>query len=240
MNEGGYVATERSQARNQALRPVGLLALAGLVGLALTTLLSAPAAASKPSLLAQDEQDDSEDDTQDEEDPGPGLLFGTLRSEDETIGGVELVIRDADGDEVDRVVSDDDGSWEVEVPGGDYTVVVESLPEGVELRDEDQESTDISVDDGDRAAVPIQLGPPPETRGILASIAQQLLSGLRFGLIIAMAAIGLSLVFGTTGLINFAHGDTVMFGAFAAYLFNATIGLPLLVIYFTADIGSIA
>ena len=52
--------------------------------------------------------------------------------------------------------------------------------------------------------------------------------GIRFGLIIAMCAIGLSLIFGTTGLVNFAHGEMVTFGALVAYFFNVTLGWHLL------------
>jgi neutral amino acid transport system permease protein len=53
--------------------------------------------------------------------------------------------------------------------------------------------------------------------------------GIRFGLIIAMCAIGMSLIFGTTGPTNFAHGEMVTFGALMAYLFNVTIGWHLYV-----------
>jgi branched-chain amino acid transport system permease protein len=53
--------------------------------------------------------------------------------------------------------------------------------------------------------------------------------GLRFGLIIAMCAIGLSLIFGTTGLTNFSHGEMVTFGALIAYFFNVTVGWHMLV-----------
>lgn len=45
-------------------------------------------------------------------------------------------------------------------------------------------------------------------------------SGVHFGLIIALAALGLSLVFGTMGLVNFSHGELVSFGALVALLFN--------------------
>ena len=48
--------------------------------------------------------------------------------------------------------------------------------------------------------------------------------GLQFGLVIAMGAIGLSLIFGTTGLTNFAHGEFLTGGAIAAYFFNVTVG----------------
>ena len=43
--------------------------------------------------------------------------------------------------------------------------------------------------------------------------AQLTAEGLRFGLIIALASVGLSLIFGTTGLTNFAHGELVTLGA---------------------------
>lgn len=54
-------------------------------------------------------------------------------------------------------------------------------------------------------------------------------SGLHFGLTIALAALGLSLIFGTMGLTNFAHGELVTFGALMAFLFNIVFGVPLLV-----------
>ena len=49
---------------------------------------------------------------------------------------------------------------------------------------------------------------------------QRVAQGLRFGLLIALAAVGLSLIFGTTGLTNFAHGELVTLGALVAYYFN--------------------
>ena len=43
-----------------------------------------------------------------------------------------------------------------------------------------------------------------------------------------MAAIGLSLIFGTTGLTNFAHGELVTGGAILGYVFNVGLGLNLI------------
>jgi neutral amino acid transport system permease protein len=42
----------------------------------------------------------------------------------------------------------------------------------------------------------------------------------------ALGALGLSMVFGTTGLTNFAHGELVTFGALIAFLFNVELGVP--------------
>jgi hypothetical protein len=54
----------------------------------------------------------------------------------------------------------------------------------------------------------------------------QLVTGLIFGLLIALAAIGASLIYGTTGLNNFAHGELVTFGALMAYMFSGLWGWP--------------
>lgn len=56
---------------------------------------------------------------------------------------------------------------------------------------------------------------------------QLIVSGVRFGLILGLAGLGLSLVFGTTGLTNFAHGELIVFGAVAALLLNQA-GVPVL------------
>ncbi len=48
--------------------------------------------------------------------------------------------------------------------------------------------------------------------------AQQATSGLVFGSLLALASIGLSLIFGTTGLSNFAHGEQVTLGGILAYV----------------------
>ena len=45
-------------------------------------------------------------------------------------------------------------------------------------------------------------------------------NGIIFGLLIALAAIGVSLIYGTTGLSNFAHGEMVTFGALTGYVFS--------------------
>lgn len=61
----------------------------------------------------------------------------------------------------------------------------------------------------------------------LAQVWQQVGSGLRFGLLLALASIGLNLVFGTTGLSNFAHGEQVTLGAALAFVAANIWHLPL-------------
>jgi len=60
-------------------------------------------------------------------------------------------------------------------------------------------------------------------------LAQQTVSGLVFGILLALASVGLSLIYGTTGLSNFAHGEQVTLGAILAYIGVQTFGLPLVV-----------
>lgn len=60
---------------------------------------------------------------------------------------------------------------------------------------------------------------------------QQLLTGLSNGLIIALIALGYTMVYGIVELINFAHGDLFMLGAFLALtmigVFGFDPGMPL-------------
>ena len=51
----------------------------------------------------------------------------------------------------------------------------------------------------------------------LAVLAQTLLNGILQGGVYAAAAVGLSLIFGVSGILNAAHGELVMLGAFASY-----------------------
>jgi len=50
----------------------------------------------------------------------------------------------------------------------------------------------------------------------LALLAEQVLNGLQFGVMLFLMAAGLTLIFGVMGLINLAHGSLFMVGAFAA------------------------
>lgn len=47
---------------------------------------------------------------------------------------------------------------------------------------------------------------------------QQILNGLVLGSIYALIALGYTMVYGVLGIINFAHGEVLMFGAFVALL----------------------
>ncbi|EHN08894.1 High-affinity branched-chain amino acid transport system permease protein LivH (TC 3.A.1.4.1) [Patulibacter medicamentivorans] len=58
---------------------------------------------------------------------------------------------------------------------------------------------------------------------------QASVNGLVSGSYVALGAVGLTLVYGTLKLTNFAHGDMLTFGAYAALLGKVTLGLPFVV-----------
>ncbi len=53
---------------------------------------------------------------------------------------------------------------------------------------------------------------------------QQLINGLSLGSIYALIALGYTMVYGIVKLINFAHGDIMMMGAYAAYFVMVALG----------------
>src|SRR5438552_3277216 len=61
---------------------------------------------------------------------------------------------------------------------------------------------------------------------VLAPTALLLPRAHAVGVIVALASVGLSMIFGVTGLVNFAHGELVTFGAVMAFLFNGAGGGP--------------
>lgn len=165
--------------------------------------------------------------------------------------GVEIVVYEATlsadgrtvesaGDEVARGSSAADGAFAIDLPAaGDYVVEiqVDTLPEGVELVDEDRASLALRLTDNQRRNVLFNLAEGDAAEAArnrtgdsrLDRGARLLVEGIKFGLIIGMCAIGLSLIYGTTGLTNFAHSEMITFGAVLAFLLNVTWGLHLII-----------
>ncbi len=73
---------------------------------------------------------------------------------------------------------------------------------------------------------PDQGGDSSEGDSIAEIVLPRLTTGLIFGLLLALAAIGVSLIYGTTGLNNFAHGELVSFGGLIGYLVSGVAHLP--------------
>ena len=163
---------------------------------------------------------------------GGEAVQGIIRNGQEPLAGVALEVTGPGGFS-GTAETNAQGRWIVEVPGpGAYRVRLDpgSLPEGAELRNPDRNPITTTVNGGQRKGVLFALG--ADTR-VVDSTGDQALNraaqGLRFGLLIALAAVGLSLIFGTTGLTNFAHGELISVGGLTAFVVNTRMGLPLLV-----------
>ncbi|WP_338824157.1 urea ABC transporter permease subunit UrtB [Bradyrhizobium septentrionale] len=57
---------------------------------------------------------------------------------------------------------------------------------------------------------------------------EQIVTGLSIGSILLLVALGLSIIYGSMGIINLAHGEFVMLGAYAAWVFHTYFGWSLL------------
>jgi branched-chain amino acid transport system permease protein len=147
------------------------------------------------------------------------------------VPGVEFVVTTPDGAEVGRAETDDTGVALICVPErADYVVTLQedSLPDGIEING----ATEVALDESSFATNIRRLNffsgdSGRESLSFFEKFAQRFVDGSRLGLIIAITSVGLSLIFGTTGLTNFAHGELVTFGALMAYLFSETLGLPM-------------
>ena len=58
------------------------------------------------------------------------------------------------------------------------------------------------------------------------SFIQYLINGISLGSIYALIALGYTMVYGIAKMLNFAHGDVIMVGAFTVYTICSTLGLP--------------
>ena len=132
----------------------------------------------------------------------------------------------------------EDGTWIIEVPGpGPYSVALDeaTLPDGSPTPTVNPVPT--TVDAGSAKFVNFRLGEKVRNIQTRWDRAPQLfVEGLRYGLVIALAAVGLSLIYGTTGLTNFAHGEILTFGAIATWFINVDMGVNLI---FAAVLGTL-
>ncbi len=159
-----------------------------------------------------------------------GTLVYRAEGERTPVEGVTITVFQ-DGAEIGSAVSDAEGRWQVPLPGpGTYQVSLDvaTLPEGVTLTDPTQvELSNVVVLGGQRKAVLFPLG-EGSAIGIAfyGRIGALFVAGLKLGATIALAAVGLSLIYGVTRLVNFAHAELVTLGAVAAFVFQASGSLP--------------
>ncbi|HEX3018627.1 MAG TPA: branched-chain amino acid ABC transporter permease [Caproicibacter sp.] len=72
----------------------------------------------------------------------------------------------------------------------------------------------------------------------LVEFLQQLINGLSLGSVYALIALGYTMVYGIIGLINFAHADIYMVGAYIGYFVATDLHLPFIPTLLIAMLGS--
>ncbi len=164
--------------------------------------------------------------------------------EPKTLPGVTLTVfaESKDGQLIGTQVTDSKGRVSIAIPSnGVYVVVLDpdTLPEGVKLSGKGETDKTITARLGGSNFAQYQIGAVQVTAASFSSkLVDATTSGLKYGLIIALAALGLSLIFGTTGLTNFAHGELVTFGGIMTYMFNRGLGLPVIAAGILAVVAS--
>ena len=151
------------------------------------------------------------------------------------VEGVTINVLKADGTPIGEAVTGKDGLCTISVPSRDDYVIelnLATLPDGQTLIDAEKQKVSVNRDlfTTNTKRVPFFTGEGANAGASSSErILQRLSDGIRLGLIIAMCSVGLSLVFGTTGLTNFAHGEMVTFGGLIAFYFNVILEIPILI-----------
>jgi len=166
----------------------------------------------------------------------PYRISGNVQLDGEPLPGIILVIDGPGG--AQEVETDENGQWSVQVPErgdeNEYTVTLDenSLPEGIAVVDPEDDTPnvlEVVVGPGGFAAVNFFIGEGERNvTSFFDQLVQRVVQGISFGLMLALAAVGLTLVYGTTGISNFAHGEMVTFGAIVAFVLvgPASLALP--------------
>ncbi|ALV43748.1 branched-chain amino acid ABC transporter permease [Pseudarthrobacter sulfonivorans] len=202
-------------------RPGGLLKVIGAVFASVVAILLVVAPASQATSPSPT--------------PSPSIttfqnnISGFLR-DDARAPIADVTITARSGDFEGTATSAANGSWSIGVPvQGTYEIELDesTLPEGIKLAEGQENPRSVTFSQTSNLSVIFAFG-----EGIVVqqqdfgqNLVNRLVAGLSFGLLLALASVGLSLIFGTTGLTNFAHGEMVTLGAVLVFAFNA-IGLP--------------
>ncbi|WP_422870253.1 branched-chain amino acid ABC transporter permease [Curtobacterium sp. RRHDQ10] len=165
-----------------------------------------------------------------------GCIQGTiLSSTKKPVQGADIKVT-GPGSFAQTATTNADGRWFVSVTtSGRYVLSLQqsSLPKGQYLTDAKDNARPVQANVGSNAGAIFQLS---DTEGAVSDTGgtstvtwdrswQQLVSGIRLGLLIALASVGLSLIYGTTGLSSFSHGEQVTLGGLLAYVFANVLGM---------------
>ena len=143
------------------------------------------------------------------------------------VEGVRITVEDDSENEIGEATSGADGTFVFDLPGTAVenlgkvyvlTIDEESLPEDT-APEVLQRNVNVNIDTDQSVTFPVGEAAFGGS-GKAAQALQLAVGGLVFSVLLAMAALGLSMIFGTTGLTNFSHGELVTFGALVAFAFD--------------------
>ncbi len=165
---------------------------------------------------------------------------GVITFDDEPVPDVTMSI--SGGGFEASTITDAEGRWRLYVPAKEtYTLVIDenTLPEGV-IVDPALLTEGLQPVSGTTGSFEVEFGLTKTkivnlflgegqrvTQSFVDQLAIRLVNGLNFGLLLALAAMGAALIYGTTGLSNFAHGEMVTWGALVTMIATTTLSLPL-------------
>jgi branched-chain amino acid transport system permease protein len=166
-----------------------------------------------------------------------GCIQGTLRDDNGNgVAKVQVTLSDTAGDSA-TTTSNANGTYIFKVhKAGSYTLTLnkKTLPHGIKAATTSITVTAtlgqlqpavIHITGIAKGSVATSTGPPP----FALQVWDQFSQGLLLGLLLALASIGLSLIYGTTGLSNFAHAEQVTLGGLMAYVFSIQLGFNFIV-----------
>jgi branched-chain amino acid transport system permease protein len=199
------------QVRSRSRRLIILLLGTLLAVLALSTLMAPPAHADDVNTTKYDY-----------------IFSGNVKYNNKPLDGVDITVS-GNGYKAE-VKTDEKGQWSVGVPQKKtYTITLDesTLPKGVIVAKgantiqakfgfTNEKSVNFFLGKGERQVV-----------SFCDQMNCRAISGLNYGLLLALASIGHSLIYGTTGLANFAHAEFVTFGAVMTFAFSVLLSFPL-------------
>ncbi len=162
-------------------------------------------------------------------------VSGTVGSRSNPVEGADVILLDEAGTEVETQTTEADGKFAFQLTeAGTYFVKLdnETLPEGLEQLPPTNKQL---LGPDDSLKVTVQLGrtaiPALEVRSVdydaggeakSDQLIRAVFNGFKLGLLLALASLGLSLIYGTTGLANFAHAELVTLGGVVAFFLVST------------------
>lgn len=204
-----------------------LAAAGALLGVLLALLLAVTAAAGAADSPSPSSSGSSSS-TQGSPTQFPNTISGFLRNAGQPLAGVKITAK-GNGFEA-STTSAANGSWSISVPTeGSYQLTLDesTLPSGVKLAAGQENPRTVTFNQTTNVSTIFAFGAgiAVHQTSFFSDLANRLVAGLSFGLLLALSSVGLSLIFGTTGLTNFAHGEMVTLGAVVVFSLS-NVGVP--------------